>query len=327
MLYQSLGKTGLTVSKVGFGCAPLGNQYGDIDDREAIRAVQTAVDSGITFIDTSPYYGRTLSETRLGKALVGRREHIVLATKGGRIDRDEFDFSYDGIIQMCEASLKRLQTEWIDVYQLHDIEFGDKAQIVNEAIPALHKLKADGKVRFIGVTGFPLPLLREMVETQTLDVTLSYSHYNLLNQSLNEVLAPAVKTRGMGLINASVTNMGLLTDQGPQPWHPAAAQVKALAAAAAVYCRQHGTPIAQLAIQFALQNPLVDTTLLGTRTEAELRQSLRLLEQKLDVELVTAVLAILEPVANATWPSGRPEHFEAGMVPSPTSPLCLRSKS
>lgn len=312
MLYQPLGKTGLTVSKLGFGCAPLGNQYGDIDDREAIRVVQTAVDSGITFFDTSPYYGRTLSEKRLGKALVGRREQIVLATKGGRIDREEFDFSYQGILHMCEASLKRLQTEWIDVYQLHDIEFADKGQIVNEAIPALHKLKADGKVRFIGVTGFPLPLLREMTETQELDVTLSYSHYNLLNQTLNNELAPSVKAKGMGLINASVTNMGLLTDQGPQPWHPAAARVKAAAAEAAVYCRQHGTPIAELAIQFALQNPEVDVTLLGTRTEAELRQSLLLLEQEPDAALVTAVLSILAPVANATWPSGRPEHFEPG---------------
>jgi L-galactose dehydrogenase len=313
MLYQPLGKTGLIVSKLGFGCAPLGNQYGDLDDREAVRAVQAAVDSGITFFDTSPYYGRTLSETRLGQALAGRRERVVLATKGGRIDRDEFDFSYQGTLRMCEESLKRLQTDWIDVYQLHDIEFGDKNQVVNEAIPAMQKLKADGKVRFIGVTGFPLPLLREMAETQALDVTLSYSHYNLLNQTLNENLLPAVKAKGMGLINASVTNMGLLTDQGPQSWHPASAEVKALAAEAAAYCCQRSVPLAQLAIQFALQNPHIDVTLLGTRTEAELRQSLPLLAQEPDAELIAAVLTILEPVANATWPSGRPEHFEPGV--------------
>jgi L-galactose dehydrogenase len=252
--------------------------------------------------------------------LAGRREQVVLATKGGRIDRDEFDFSYQGILRMCEESLTRLQTDRIDVYQLHDIEFGDKSQVVNEAIPALQKLKADGKARFIGVTGFPLPLLREMVETQELDVTLSYSHYNLLNQTLNENLVPAVKGKGMGLINASVTNMGLLTDQGPQPWHPASAEVKAAAAEAAAYCRQRGVPLAQLAIQFALQNPQVDVTLLGTRTEAELRQSLPLLEQEPDAELVAAVLAILEPVANATWPSGRPEQFEPGRVGANSGP-------
>jgi L-galactose dehydrogenase len=308
MIYQTLGKTGLQVSKMGFGCASLGNEYGNLDNREAIRAVHLAIDHGINFFDTSPYYGRTLSETRLGEALKGRREQVILATKGGRFDRPletGFDFSYDGILHMCEASLKRLQTDTIDVYQLHDIEFGEKAQVVAEAIPALQKLKSDGKVRFIGVTGFPLALLREMVETQALDVTLSYCHYNLVNRTLDTLLVPAVKAKGMGLINASVTGMGLLTDQGAQPWHPAPAQAKAVAAEAAAYCRERGESIAQLAIQFALQNPHVDLTLLGTRTEDELRQTLPLLETSPDPELLAAVLSILEPIANLTWPSGR----------------------
>jgi L-galactose dehydrogenase len=315
MNYRTLGKTGLQVSTVGFGCAPLGNQYGGLDDKAAIRAVHVAVDEGINFFDTSPYYGRTLSETRLGQALVGRRDKVILATKGGRFDFADFDFSYDGIIKMCEASLKRLQTDMLDIYQLHDIEFGDKEQIVNEAVPAMRQLKAEGKVRFIGVTGFPLPLLREMVETQELDLALSYSHYNLINRTLNEGLVPAVKARGMGLINASVTNMGLLTDQGPQPWHPAPAAAKAVAAQAAAYCRECGASVAQLAIQFALQNTLVDVTLLGTRTEVELRQSLQLLGTTPDPDLLAAVEAILEPIFNLTWPSGRPEHFEPSALP------------
>lgn len=310
MIYRSLGKTGLETSMVGFGCAPLGNQYGDLDDKEAIRAVHVAIDEGINFFDTSPYYGRTLSETRLGKALVGKREQVILATKGGRIDVADFDFSYDGIIKMCEASLQRLQTDVLDVYQLHDIEFGDKEQVINEAIPAMRQLQAGGKVRFIGVTGFPLPLLREMVESQELDLTLSYSHYNLINRTLNDELAQAVKAKEMGLINASVTNMGLLTEQGPQPWHPAPAAAKALAAQAAAYCRERGVSLAQLAIQFAMQNPRVDVTLLGTRTEAELQQSLKLVGTIPDPDILAAVEVILRPIANLTWPSGRPEHYE-----------------
>jgi L-galactose dehydrogenase len=181
MIYTQLGKTGLTVSRLGFGCAALGNQYGAIQDSEAIRAVHAALDQGITFFDTSAYYGRTLSETRLGQALVGQRQNVILATKGGRIDRDEFDFSTDGILSMCAASLRRLQTDYLDIYQLHDIEFGDPSQIINEAIPALQQLKQEGKVRFIGITGYPLPLLRQIIEAHQLDVTLSYCHYNLLN--------------------------------------------------------------------------------------------------------------------------------------------------
>jgi L-galactose dehydrogenase len=320
MLYQTLGKTGLRVSKVGFGCAPLGDEYGRISSGEATRTVHLAIEQGINFFDTSPYYGRTLSETRLGEALKGKREQVILATKGGRFDRPletGFDFSYSGIRKMCEGSLQRLQTDYIDVYQLHDIEFGEKAQVISEAIPALQTLKAEGKVRFIGVTGYPLMLLREMVETQPLDVTLSYCHYNLLNRHLNDVLVPAVKARGIGLINASVTSMGLLTDQGPPPWHPASAQIKAAAATAAAYCRAQGVPIAQLAIQFALQNPAVDVTLLGTRTEEELRQTLPLVATVPNAELLAAVLALLEPVANTNWPSGRPEYFEPGVTQWP----------
>lgn len=319
MKYRTLGKTGLEVSILGFGCAPLGNEYGDLTQSEGIRTVHAAIDAGITFFDTSTYYGRGLSETRLGEALRGKREKVVLATKGGRFDAQMetgFDFSYDGIIRMCEASLVRLQTDFIDVYELHDIEFGDKRQIIDAAIPALQKLKASGKVRCIGVTGFPLPLLREMAETQDLDVALSYSHYNLINQTLNSVLVPTVKAKRMGLINGSVTNMGLLSDHGPQSWHPGPEKARRLAAKAAAYCRERGTSIAELAIQFALQNPNVDVTLLGARTQAELSSSLALPDTPPDSELLNAVLSILAPVKDTTWPSGRPENFEPGALES-----------
>lgn len=317
MEYRTLGKTGLRVSQMGFGCVSLGNEYGALSDDEGTRTVLAAIDHGINFFDTSPYYGRTLSESRLGTALRGRRHEVVLATKGGRFDaplETGFDFSYNGIITMCEASLRRLQTDYFDVYQLHDIEFGDKEQVVNEGIRALHDLQQAGKVRFIGVTGYPLPLLREMVETQTLDVTLSYCHYNLLNQQLNEVLVPAVQARGLGLINASVTHMGILTDQGPQDWHPAPRVIKETAVRAAAYCREQGVSLAQLTIQFALQNPHVDVTLLGARTHAELMSSLALLDAPLDTAILADVQEILRPAVNLSWESGRPEHFEPGAL-------------
>jgi len=310
MIYNQLGKTGVTVSRLGFGCAALGNQYGELQDSEAVQAVHAALDQGITFFDTSAYYGRTLSETRLGQALVGQRQNVILATKGGRIDRDEFDFSTDGILNMCAASLRRLQTDYLDIYQLHDIEFGDPNQIINEAIPALQQLQQEGKVRFIGVTGYPLPLLRQIIETHQLDVTLSYCHYNLLNTTLNDGLVPAVKAKEMGLINGSVTHMGILTDQGPPPWHPAPASVKQIGRDVAAFCRRQGIPIAHLAIQFALQNDAVDVTLLGTRTVAELNESVQLLGQSPDPALLASVLAMIEPVADISWPSGRWEPHE-----------------
>ncbi|MGB0388851.1 MAG: aldo/keto reductase [Ardenticatenaceae bacterium] len=313
MIYNTLGKTGLQVSKMGFGCAPLGNEYGDLDNREAVRSVHAAIDGGINFFDTSPYYGRTLSEIRLGEALKGKRDQVVLATKGGRFDaplETGFDFSYESIMRMCEESLQRLQTDYLDVYQLHDIEFGKCEEVVNEGIRALHDLKQQGKVRFIGVTGFPVLLLCDMVETQRLDVTLSYAHANLMNQMMNQVLVPAVKAKGLGLINASITHLGILTHQGPQAWHPAPDVIKAAGRAAAKLCEERGTSLPELAIQFALANQYVDVTLLGTRTTAELHASLPLLNKPIDQELLAAVQKVIEPVKNMSWASGYQEYWE-----------------
>ncbi|MEM8861245.1 MAG: aldo/keto reductase [Chloroflexota bacterium] len=302
-----LGKTNLHVSKIGFGCAPLGNEYGDLDNTEAIQSVHAAIDHGINFFDTSPYYGRTLSETRLGEALKGKRDKVILATKGGRFGASAeggFDFSYNSVISMCEASLKRLQTDVIDVYQLHDIEFGRKEIVINEGIPALFDLKKAGKVRFIGVTGYPVDLLHEIITTHELDVTLSYCHFNLQNQSLHKQLLRAARERNMGVINASITGMGLLTPQGPQSWHPASNHIKATCQEAADYCAERGVSIAQLAIQYALQNDQTDTTLLGTRTAAELESSIDFLDRPIDKEILQAVQTILEPALDQTWPSG-----------------------
>lgn len=307
MITNTLGKTALQVSKIGFGCAPLGNEYGNLDDSEAIGTVHAAIDHGINFFDTSPYYGRTLSETRLGKALKGKRNQVVLATKGGRFDSEletGFDFSYQNIINMCEASLQRLQTDVIDVYQLHDIEFGRKEVVLNEGIPALLELKRQGKVRFVGVTGYPVAYLHEIISAVDLDVTLSYCHFNLQNQTLHADLLPTARKKGMGVINASVTGMGLLTPQGPQPWHPASAEVKAACRKAADFCTDNGVSIAQLAIQYALHNDQCDVTLLGTRTTAELESSINLHQEKPDLALVESVQNILEPIRHSTWPSG-----------------------
>ena len=312
MQYIILGKTGMKVSKIGFGCAPLGNEYGDLDDREGVRAVHAAIDAGVNFFDTSPYYGRTLSESRLGEALKGKRDQVILATKGGRFDfslEDGFDFSYDSIMRMCDESLQRLQTDYFDVYQLHDIEFGE-FEVVLEGIEALRELKKQGKVRAIGVTGFPVQLLCDMAESQRLDVTLSYCHGNLMNERMNDNLAPAATVRNMGLINASVTHMGILTHQGPQPWHPAPEAVKAAGAAAARLCEARGASLPELAIQYALQNEWAHVTLLGTRTTAELESSLALLDKPIDKELLAEVQKAIEPVKNMSWPSGHREFWE-----------------
>ncbi len=310
----TLSGTGVKVSRIGFGCAGLGNEYGGLTDDDAAAVVHHAIDRGITYFDTSAYYGRGLSEERLGKALTGHRDQIVLATKGGRFDaplETGFDFSYDSIIGMCETSLRRLRTDFLDVYQLHDIEFGDKAQVFDEAMRALIDLKNAGKVRHIGVTGYPLPLLAEAVETFPLDVVLSYCRYNLMDRSLQENLAPVARRRGTTLINGSILHMGLLSERGPQDWHPATDRAQHVAARVRQHCRDAGVSVSALAIQFALANDDVSTTLLGSSRIATLDAALAAAEEPIDDGLLTEVEGVIGPEnLNLAWASGRPEHWE-----------------
>ncbi|MCI0710293.1 MAG: aldo/keto reductase [Chloroflexi bacterium] len=310
MYYRQLGKTDLNVSIIGFGAGPLGNAYGEISDDTGKQAVHAAIDHGINFFDTSPYYGLTLSETRLGHALKGYRQKVLIATKGGRYGIDVFDFSATRLIRSVEESLQRLQTDVIDLYQLHDVEFVSKQQIIEEALPCLERLRKQGKIRYIGITGYPLHLLRDVAMTFPVDSILSYCHYNLLNTTLQDVLVPLATKDGIGLINASSLHMGVLTEQGAPPWHPGPEPVHEAARQAATIAREYDTDITTIALQFALQNKDVNTTLVGMRTEAEVHQNLALIGTAPDQELLARIQEIMAPVKDINWESGLPENYE-----------------
>src|SRR5580698_2543324 len=273
MDYRKLGRTDLNLSTIGFGTSTLGNAFGDVDPADAIRAVHLAVDSGINFFDSSPYYGTTLSETRLGEALVGRRQRVVLATKCGRYGLDEFDFSAKRVLASMDESLRRLQTDYIDLFQVHDVEFGDAQQIINETLPALRQLQQQGKARYIGITGYPPRLLRRIAESTPVDSILSYCHYTLLNRQMDEVLTPFTRERGIGLINASGLCMGLLTEHGPPDWHPAPPVVREAGRKAAEFCRTHAADISEVALRFCLDHPYVASTLIGIASTREVETS------------------------------------------------------
>jgi L-galactose dehydrogenase len=310
MEYRKLGHTDLSLSLIGFGSATLGDVFGNVDPSDAIRAVHLAVDSGINFFDSSPYYGITLAETRLGQALVGRRNRVVLATKCGRYGFDEFDFSAKRVTASIDESLRRLQTDYIDLFQAHDVEFGDVEQIIRETLPALRKLQQQGKVRYIGITGYPPKLLRRIAEAVPVDSILTYCRYNLINTDMDGILTPFARERGIGLINASGLCMGLLTEQGPPDWHPAPQVVRDAGRKAAEFCRAHGADISKLALRFCLDHPFVSSTLIGIASTRQVETSLELLNSSTDKELLAQVEAILEPVLNYVWPSGRPENQE-----------------
>jgi L-galactose dehydrogenase len=306
--YRQLGKTGLRVSALSFGASSLGSEFRQIDEAEGIRTVHRAVDLGINLIDVSPYYGRTKAETVLGKALLGiSRDRYYLETKVGRYDQAGFDFSAARVTASVDESLARLRGEYVDLIQCHDIEFGDLDQVVHETVPALRKLQAQGKARFVGVTGLPLKIFTYVLDRVELDAILSYCHY-ALNDSALAGLLPYLQGKGVGVINASPLSMRLLSNQGAPDWHPASPVAKELCARAAAFCREQGVDIAQLAIQFSVSNPGIATTLVGTANPENIERNVRWAETPIDEALLAEVLAIMEPIHNQTWSSGRPEN-------------------
>jgi L-galactose dehydrogenase len=310
MQYRRLGGTGLEVSILAFGGSSLGSEFGQIDEAEGIRAVHAAVESGINLIDTAPYYGLTTAETVLGKALREiPREKYYLATKVGRYGktREGFDFSAARVTKSVDESLARLNVEYVDFIQVHDLEFGDVNQVIEETIPVLRKVQQQGKARFVGITCLPVKLFRQVMDKVEVDQIQSYCHYALNDTALAGLL-PYFKDKGVGVFNSAPLSMRLLSDKGPPDWHPASAEVKEKCAAAAQYCREQGGDIGKLALQYAVANPDIHTNIVGTASSKRIVQNIREIEEPLDEELLAGVLEILQPIHNVTWTSGRPEN-------------------
>jgi L-galactose dehydrogenase len=306
MIYRDLGRTGLRVSALSLGGVAFGDMYGALGPGEADACVRRAVELGVNLIDTSPYYGRTRSESVLGEILDGRlRDKIILCSKAGRNGRAEFDFTPAAMRASVEASLKRLRTDRLDILIAHDIEFApDFAAVFTDTAGVLHDLKREGKTRFVGMSGFPLGILRTAIERCDLDVIISFGHLTLQNQRLMTELLPAVEARGVGLMNASPLCMGLLSDGGPPAWHPASPAVQEAARIAAVLCRSRGASLAALGMQFCMAEDRIPTTISGAARAAEIEANVRAMETPMDQELLAAVRAIFGPVRDVTWPSG-----------------------
>ena len=309
MHHRPLGNTGIQVSALGFGAANLGGIYGDLDEQEGIRAVHRAFELGVTLFDTSPYYGTTRSETVLGKALRSLpRDRYVLSTKAGRYDVGDFDFSPARLRSSLDESLRRLQTDYVDILLLHDVEFGDLEAILRESLPAAAALKATGKVRCVGFSGLPLAIFRRgLASGVPFDVALSYAHATLFDSTL-VALAPGFAARGIGLLNASPAALGLLSSHGPRDWHPAPAAIRTACRAAADLCRARGVELAELAIAYSTRLPGIDATLCGPGSVREIEANVRAAETPPDPDLLAAVQRVLAPIKDHSWPQGRPEN-------------------
>lgn len=310
MQYRTLGATGVQVSALALGGSSLGSAFRAIDEAEGIRAVHTALDHGINLIDTAPYYGATTAETVLGRALRGvARDRYILATKVARYGPQlaDFDFSAARVTRSVDESLARLGVDHLDFIQVHDMEFGDLEQIITETIPALRQVQAAGKVRFVGISCLPVRLYRTVLDRVAVDQIQSYCHYCLNDTALADLL-PYLHSKNVGIFNSAPLAMRLLSNEGPPAWHPAPAALREKCAAAAAFCRARGADLGKLALQYALAHPGIHTHVVGTASPARVLQNIAEAEAPLDRELLAGVLAILQPVHNLTWPSGRPEN-------------------
>lgn len=301
----------MAVSTIGFGGSPIGSVFRPVSQTEADAAVRTALDAGINYFDTSPYYGATAAETALGRALRGvPRERYVLATKAGRYGGPAtFDFSAARVTAGVDESLARLGCGHIDLLQVHDLEFGARDQIVEETLPALQRLREAGKIRGIGITGLPLTALRAVWERARnhIDAVLSYCHLTMSDDTFLP-WARELRAAGVGVINAAPLAMGLLTNAGPPAWHPAPEPVRTAAASAAEWCRARGVNLADLALSDALARDEVDCTVIGFASAAEVTRAVAALTREPAPALSRAVKAMFDPVRNVTWPSGRAEN-------------------
>ena len=309
MEYRELGQTGLRVSVVGYGTAPLGDGFAVNDEQAALQSAYRALDLGINFVDSSPYYGNRLAEERLGKVLRGRRDEVIVATKAGRYGHTEFDFSADRTRRSIEESLRLLGTDYVDILQLHDVDWVDLEGPLGEGYEELIRLRDAGLCRFIGMTGYATAMTQRVITERDLDVTLSFAHCTLLDDCLATEVLPLAKQRGVGVINASAVALGLLTEGGPLPYLASGfgEEICAAARRAVDACRDHGADISFLANQYSIQRSGCATTLIGTAKERHVDSAVRTAEEPIDEELLAAVLDAIGSVRGRHWTPWPPQ--------------------
>ena len=308
MVYNEIGKTGLRVSNLAFGASSLGGVFHGIREEEAIEAVHTAVDAGLNFIDVSPYYGHLKAETVLGKALKEiRRDRYVLSTKVGRYGKDGvnyWDYSARCAKESVYESMERLHVDYIDLINVHDVEFADLNQVVSETLPALVELKKEGVVGHVGITDLQPENLKWVIEHSeegTVESILNFCHY-CLNDTLLKEYFDFFEGRGIGVINASPFSMGLLSMRGAPDWHPATPALREACARAARYCDEQGYPIDKLAIQYSTScNGHIATTLFSSANPKNVLKNVEYVNEPIDRQLVEKVQEIIGDQMGVRW--------------------------
>ena len=297
----------MEVSALSFGASSLGGVFRSINENQAIEAVYTAIECGMNFIDVSPYYGHYKAETVLGKALRNiDRNKYYLSTKVGRYGKDgvnTWDYSGKRAKESVFESMERLGIDHIDLINVHDIEFADLNQVVNETLPALVELREKGIVSHVGITDLQLENLKwviDRVPDGTVESVLNFCHYTLNDDKLVDFL-DYFESKGIGVINASPLSMGLLSNRGVPDWHPAPKALVEACRQATEYCGKKGYPIEKLAMQFSVSNPRIATTLFSSANPENVKRNIEYINEPIDMELVEEVKKIIGDQQRVSW--------------------------
>jgi D-threo-aldose 1-dehydrogenase len=320
---RPLGRTGLRVSALGFGGAPLGDLYAPLPDDAAIGAVRAAQAAGITLFDTAPLYGHGLSEHRIGTALRGvPRESFCLSTKIGRVmhpleafdggsgyvggfrHRAQFDYSYDGALRALEQSLLRTGLDRVDILLIHDVDIwthGKDAierrfrEAMDGAYRALERLRAERVVKAIGIGVNEAEMCARFAQAGDFDVMMLAGRYTLLEQGALDNFLPLALEKGIGIMLAGAFNSGILAS-GARPgahynYRPAPPEILARVTKLEAICRAHGVTLAQAAIAFPLGHPAVSSVVLGAVNASEVETNLAALSKSIPAALWQALKA------------------------------------
>jgi aryl-alcohol dehydrogenase-like predicted oxidoreductase len=310
MEYRDLGQTGMKISHLSFGASSLGSVFRETNEKESFEAVEAAIEGGINFIDVSPYYGHYKAETVLGKALRNiPRDKYYLSTKVGRYGKDgvnTWDYSAKRVTDSVYESMERLGIDHIDLINVHDIEFqaalpGGLQKVVDETLPALFELRDKGVVSHVGITDLQLQNLKWVVERcEGVESILNFCHYTLNDDALADY-AGFFEQHGVGIINASPLSMGLLSQRGVPCWHPAPKPLVKACQKAAEYCREQGYPIEKLAVQYAVSNSRIASTLFSSANPDNVRRNIQWANEEPDWQLVREVQEIIGDQKRVTW--------------------------
>lgn len=280
MDYRRLGKTELNVSVIGIGTWAIGGSFwGPTLPSEAIGAIQKSIDSGINLIDTAPVYGNGHSEEIVGKAVKGRRHQVVIATKCGLHFKGATpinDLTPKSIRQELEKSLKRLGTDVIDLYQCH---WPDPTTPIEDTIGEMDRMKTEGKIRAIGVSNFDAALLKKAQKVAP--IASNQVQYSMLNRDIEKELVPFCLKQDIGIMAYGPLGGGILSgkykekpkfkeDDARSSFYnyyeePLWSQVQFLLKELEQIAAQHGKPVAQVAVNWARQQPGITVALVGAR--------------------------------------------------------------